>query len=125
MGMPSSHAELVRPQCLDQLGALTHHQVARAMLHQLPLDPHKAHRWMPNRFADRRRVGGIAASLISRADRESLSRSRFSGNRPLLSVGTAGGVIEILHWAEGSEALTGRGDHLRHRASWVSPLIHP
>jgi hypothetical protein len=34
------------------------------MLHQLPLllsrlDPRKAHRRTPNRFAERRRVGGI------------------------------------------------------------------
>jgi len=27
----------MRPQSIDHLGALAHHQVARAVLHQLPL----------------------------------------------------------------------------------------
>jgi len=40
-GMVSSRddAELgqMRSQCIDHLGALAHHQIARAVLHQLPL----------------------------------------------------------------------------------------
>ena len=66
VSLRSHDAELSQmcAQCIDHLSALAHQQIARAMLRQLPLllsrlDPHKAHRRTPNRFADRRRIGGI------------------------------------------------------------------
>src|SRR5262245_14883631 len=54
----------MRPQGVDDLGALAYQHIARAMLHQLTLlfgrfDPHEAHGRSPNRFADRLGVGGI------------------------------------------------------------------
>ena len=58
----------MRPQGVDDLGALTYQHIARAMLHQLTLlfgrfDPHEAHCRAPNRFADRLGVGGIVVAL--------------------------------------------------------------
>ena len=50
----------MRPQGVDDLGALAYQHIARAMLHQLTLlfgrfDPHEAHGRSPNRFALPRR----------------------------------------------------------------------
>src|SRR5262245_20727944 len=54
----------MRPQGIDDLGALAYQHIARAMLHQLTLlfgrfDPHEAHGRSPNRFADRLGVSRI------------------------------------------------------------------
>src|SRR5258706_4424975 len=54
----------MRPQGVDDLGALAYQHIARAMLHQLTLlfgrfDPHEAHGRAPNRLADRLGVSGI------------------------------------------------------------------
>jgi len=54
----------MRAQRVNRLGALTHQQIARTVLHQLPLllgrfDLHETHRRAPNRLADRLGVGGI------------------------------------------------------------------
>ena len=54
----------MRPQGVDDLGALTYQHIARAVLHQLTLlfgrfDPHEAHCRAPNRLTDRLGVGGI------------------------------------------------------------------
>src|SRR5258707_1613962 len=54
----------MRAARVDRLGALTHQQIARTVLHQLPLllgrfDLHETHRRAPNRLADRLGVGGI------------------------------------------------------------------
>ena len=54
----------MRPQGVDDLGALAYQHIARAMLHQLTLlfgrfDPHEAHSRSPNRFADRLGVSRI------------------------------------------------------------------
>src|SRR5712671_6597991 len=54
----------MRPQGVDDLGALAYQHIARAVLHQLTLlfgrfDPHKAHGRSPNRFADRLGVSRI------------------------------------------------------------------
>ena len=54
----------MRPQGVDDLGALAYQHIARAMLHQLTLlfgrfDPHEAHGRSPNRFADRLGVSRI------------------------------------------------------------------
>jgi hypothetical protein len=54
----------MRPQGVDDLGARTYQQIARAVLLQLTLlfgrlDPHETHRRASNRLADRLRVGGI------------------------------------------------------------------
>src|SRR5215468_10448163 len=54
----------MRPQGVDDLGALAYQHIARPMLHQLTLlfgrfDPHEAHGRSPNRFADRLGVSRI------------------------------------------------------------------
>ena len=62
----SRYAEFgqMRPQGIDQLGALAHQQIACSMLHQPALllgrfDHYKPHGWAPDRLADRLGVGGI------------------------------------------------------------------
>src|SRR5450756_1108412 len=52
------------PQCIDQLGALAHQQIAYSMLHQPALllgrlDRDEPHGWAPDRLTDRLGVGGI------------------------------------------------------------------
>src|SRR6516164_1912304 len=66
VALRSYNAELgqVPAQRIDQLGALAHQQITRAMLHQLTLlllrlDPHEPHRRPPHGLADCRGVGGI------------------------------------------------------------------
>ena len=54
----------MRPQGIDQLGALAHQQIAHSMLHQPALllgrlDRDEPHGRAPDRFADRLGVGGI------------------------------------------------------------------
>src|SRR5258708_19736282 len=54
----------MRPQCIDQLGALAHQQIACSMQHQLALllgrlNPYETHGWAPHRLTDCLRVGGI------------------------------------------------------------------
>ena len=64
----------MRPQGVDDLGALAYQHIARATLHQLTLlfgrfDPHEAHGRSPNRFADRLDgpcSGGLAPSTHPR-----------------------------------------------------------
>ena len=64
----------MRPQGVDDLGALAYQHIARATLHQLTLlfgrfDPHEAHGRSPNRFADRLGgpcSGGLAPSTHPR-----------------------------------------------------------
>src|SRR4051812_2780156 len=51
-------------QCIDQLRALAHHQIASSMLHQLTLligrfDPNEPHGRPSNRLTDRGRVSGV------------------------------------------------------------------
>src|SRR5215475_9364472 len=58
----------MRPQGVDDLGALAYQHIARAMLHQLTLlfgrfDPHEAPGRSPNRFADRLGVSIVLVAL--------------------------------------------------------------
>ena len=61
----------MRAQRVDRLGALTHQQIARTVLHQLTLllgrglDPHETHRRAPHRLADRLGVGGIVLDRLT------------------------------------------------------------
>src|SRR5450756_2646290 len=97
------------PQCIDQLGALAHQQIAYSMLHQPALllgrrDRDEPHGWAPDRLTDRLGVGGIVLVALDvslhvlRRHQTNLVPELRQLTRPIVRRGA--GFLSLIHISE-------------------------